>query len=82
MPIDVALIPVCVGGLYYWTYKYSSPRFRNFLSWLVGYMNTISYITGVAGVDYACAVQIMAAVNIGTDLKFVPTVYEILYARP
>ena len=24
------------GGLYYWTYKYSSPRWRTLTSWLVG----------------------------------------------
>ena len=24
------------GGLYYWTFKYASPRYRRLLSWLVG----------------------------------------------
>lgn len=24
------------GGLYYWTYKYSSPRWRTILCWIVG----------------------------------------------
>jgi hypothetical protein len=24
------------GGLYYWTFKYSSPKWRNLLSWIVG----------------------------------------------
>lgn len=24
------------GGLYYWTFKFSSPRYRKLLSWLVG----------------------------------------------
>ncbi|KAG1743357.1 amino acid/polyamine transporter I [Suillus occidentalis] len=34
------------GGLYYWTYLLASPRCRNFLSWIVGYSNTIETITG------------------------------------
>ena len=24
------------GGLYFWTYKYASPKWRNFFSWIVG----------------------------------------------
>ncbi|KAJ6484033.1 amino acid/polyamine transporter I [Mycena sanguinolenta] len=64
------------GGLYYWTYKYSSPRFRNLLSWMVGYINTISYITGVAGIDWSCATLIMAAASIGSDGSFVPTIHQ------
>ncbi|KAG2135208.1 amino acid/polyamine transporter I [Suillus bovinus] len=35
------------GGLYYWTYSLASPRCRNFLSWIVGYSNTVQIITGV-----------------------------------
>ncbi|THU98799.1 amino acid transporter [Dendrothele bispora CBS 962.96] len=61
------------GGLYYWTFMFSTPKWRCFLSWIVGYANTISNISGVAGVDWACAVQIMAAVSIGSDLRFQPT---------
>ncbi|KAJ7703881.1 amino acid/polyamine transporter I [Mycena rosella] len=64
------------GGLYYWTFKFASPRSRNFLCWMVGYTNTISYITGVAGTDWSCAVLIMAAASIGSDGAFIPTVYQ------
>ncbi|KAJ7635804.1 amino acid/polyamine transporter I [Mycena polygramma] len=64
------------GGLYYWTYKYSSPRYRNILCWMVGYTNTITYISGVAGTGWSGATAIMAAVSIGSDGNFVPTVYE------
>ena len=38
------------GGLYYWTYKYSSPRWRTLLCWIVGCKNIsvtlIRYPTG------------------------------------
>ncbi|KAJ7578716.1 amino acid/polyamine transporter I [Mycena floridula] len=62
------------GGLYYWTFKYSSPRYRNVLCWIVGYTNMVAYVAGVAGVDYGCAVQILAAASISSDLTYAPTV--------
>ncbi|KAJ7079557.1 amino acid/polyamine transporter I [Mycena belliarum] len=58
------------GGLYFWTWSLSSPRWRNVLCWIVGYANTIGSITGVASIDWAAAVQVMAAVNIGTNGDF------------
>lgn len=64
------------GGLYYWTHKYASPRFRNVLCWLVGYTNTITYISGMAGVAWSSATAIMAAVSIGSDGRFVPTIHQ------
>ncbi|TFK86126.1 APC amino acid permease [Polyporus arcularius HHB13444] len=65
------------GGLYYWTWTYATPRWRNVLSWIVGYSNSIGLIAGLAGVDWGCAVQVMAAVSIGTDESFVPTTGQI-----
>ncbi|KAH9946464.1 APC amino acid permease [Amylocystis lapponica] len=61
------------GGLYYWTFTYASPKWRRVLSWIVGYSNTIGLISGLAAVDWSCAVQIMAAVSIGSDTNFSPT---------
>lgn len=61
------------GGLYYWTYSLASPRCRNFLSWIVGYSNTIQTITGVASVNWACAIQIAAAISIASDQAYVTT---------
>ncbi|TCD66345.1 GABA-specific high-affinity permease [Steccherinum ochraceum] len=61
------------GGLYYWTYRYASPRTRNLLSWVVGYMSTMSYATATTAVAWACAVSIMAGASIGTDFTYVPT---------
>ncbi|KAG2366075.1 amino acid/polyamine transporter I [Suillus spraguei] len=55
------------GGLYYWTYSLASPRCRNFLSWIVGYSNTIQIITGVASVNWACTIQIIAAIGIASS---------------
>ncbi|KAF9002343.1 APC amino acid permease [Cyathus striatus] len=61
------------GGLYYWTFMFSSHKWRCLLSWIVGYSNTVGNIAGVASLDWGCAVQIMAAVSIGSGLTFQPT---------
>ncbi|KAJ6540973.1 amino acid transporter [Mycena vulgaris] len=60
------------GGVYYWTYKFSSPKYRNLLCWMVGYTSTITYesIAGVAGLNWSCATVIMAGAAIGTDGVF------------
>ncbi|KAG6370727.1 amino acid/polyamine transporter I [Boletus reticuloceps] len=60
------------GGLYFWTHSLSSPRCRNLLSWIVGYANTIGSIASVASIDWGCAVQVAAAINIGNQ-SFVAT---------
>ncbi|KAJ7777507.1 amino acid/polyamine transporter I [Mycena maculata] len=61
------------GGLYFWTYSLSSPRWRNLLCWLVGYANTIGSIAAIASIDWGCAVQIMAAANISSEGNFEAT---------
>ncbi|KAK7035352.1 hypothetical protein VNI00_011883 [Paramarasmius palmivorus] len=61
------------GGLYFWTYALSSPRWRNLLCWLVGYANTIGSIAAVASIDWGCAVQITAAATIGSNGTFSAT---------
>lgn len=83
------------GGLYYWTFHFSSPRHRKLLSWIVGCermycawrvnaplivvtdTNTIAYISAAAAVDWGCSVQIVAAVTMGSDLRFVPSPAQI-----
>ncbi|KAG6331475.1 hypothetical protein ID866_7617 [Astraeus odoratus] len=35
------------GGVYFWTYTLSSPHWRNLLSWVVGYANTVGYIAAI-----------------------------------
>ncbi|KAJ7511673.1 APC amino acid permease [Mycena galericulata] len=70
------------GGIYYWTYKFCSPRYRNLMCWMVGYTNTISYIAGVAGLNWTCATVIMAGASIGSDGRFVPTQHQTLQVSP
>ncbi|KAJ7747328.1 amino acid/polyamine transporter I [Mycena metata] len=65
------------GGLYYWTFKFCSPKYRKLMSWLIGYVNTAAYVAGMASVDWGIATQIMAAANIGTDGQFVATTAQL-----
>ncbi|KAI0324640.1 APC amino acid permease [Cubamyces sp. BRFM 1775] len=67
------------GGLYYWTWDLSSPKWRKVLAWLVGYTNSMGLIAGFASLDWGCAVQIMAAASIGSDGGFVPTTANTLF---
>jgi amino acid transporter len=67
-----------IGGVYYWTYQFSSPRYRNFLCWMVGYTNTLTYIAVMAGTGWAGATLITAAASIGSDFQFKPTVQQTL----
>ncbi|KAI6001722.1 amino acid permease-domain-containing protein [Pisolithus marmoratus] len=61
------------GGLYYWAHSLSSPRWRNLLSWIVGYANTVGSIASLASIDWGCAVQVAAAATIGSGQTFVAT---------
>ncbi|KAF7776414.1 hypothetical protein Agabi119p4_4807 [Agaricus bisporus var. burnettii] len=61
------------GGLYFWTYSLASPWSRNFLSWIVGYSNTIASVAALASIDWGASVQVMAAINIGTNGTFEAT---------
>ncbi|KAF9529047.1 amino acid/polyamine transporter I [Crepidotus variabilis] len=49
---DLASAAPTSGGLYFWTYSLSSPRWRLLLCWLVGYANTIGSIASVASIDW------------------------------
>ncbi|KAK0497069.1 APC amino acid permease [Armillaria luteobubalina] len=71
---DLASAAPTSGGLYYWTFIFSPEKWRCFLSWIVGYSNTISTVASVASTDWGCALQIMAAVSIGSDLTFEATI--------
>ncbi|KXN84202.1 GABA-specific permease [Leucoagaricus sp. SymC.cos] len=58
------------GGLYFWTHSLASKRWRNLLCWIVGYANTIGSIGAIASIDWGAAVQVMAAITIGTNGTF------------
>lgn len=39
------------GGLYFWTHYYAAEKWKNPLSFLVGYSNTIGLIGGICSID-------------------------------
>lgn len=45
------LTPSPYLGLYYWTHYYASPNWRNMLSFLVGYSNTLGLVGGLCSID-------------------------------
>jgi len=61
------------GGLYFWTHSFSSPKWRNLLAWIVGYANTTGMIAAIASCDWGAAIQIMAAIGIGSNGSFATT---------
>lgn len=39
------------GGLYWWTHYFAADRYKHFLSFMVGYSNTMGLIGGICSVD-------------------------------
>ncbi|KAB5594905.1 Amino acid permease [Ceratobasidium theobromae] len=62
------------GGLYFWTWTFSPPKYKKVLSWLVGYANTLGSIACIASVNWGCAVQVTAAAAIGSGGNFTATI--------
>ena len=48
---DLASAMPTAGGLYWWTHYFAGPRWKNPLSFLIGYSNTLDLIGGVCSVD-------------------------------
>ncbi|KAF3480934.1 GABA permease [Arthroderma uncinatum] len=45
------------GGLYWWTHHFAADKWKNPLSFLVGYSNTIGLIGGICSVDFVSVVH-------------------------
>ena len=41
--------------------------------------NTMGNISGIASIEWGCAIQLMAAVSIGSGMTFRPTTAQTLY---
>ncbi|CAK7210263.1 GABA-specific high-affinity permease [Sporothrix curviconia] len=71
------------GGLYYWTHYYASPRTRNYLSFLVGYSNSLGLIGGLCSIDYGFALMFCSVIVIARDGDWTPSngiVYAVFLA--
>lgn len=68
---------ICFRGLSavsYFEIRYTTGSQRHVID-----SNTMGNIAGVASIEWGCAVQLMAAVSIGSNLTFTPTTGQILY---
>lgn len=48
---DMASAMPTAGGLYFWTHYFAAEKWKNPLSFLVGYSNTIGLIGGICSID-------------------------------
>lgn len=71
------------GGLYYWTHYFSSPKYRNCLSFLVGYSNTLGLVGGLCSIDYGFALMFLSVIVIAKDGNWTPSngdIYAVFLA--
>ncbi|KAJ5771151.1 uncharacterized protein N7511_003202 [Penicillium nucicola] len=64
---DLASAMPTAGGLYFWTHYFASPKWKNPLSFLIGYSNTLGLIGGMCSVDYTLALMILSCVSIARE---------------
>ncbi|KAL6229701.1 hypothetical protein BDW75DRAFT_224582 [Aspergillus navahoensis] len=64
---DLASAMPTAGGLYFWTHYFSGEKWKNPLSFVVGYSNTIGLIGGVCSIDYGFATMLLAIISIARD---------------
>ncbi|OOF91389.1 hypothetical protein ASPCADRAFT_57671 [Aspergillus carbonarius ITEM 5010] len=64
---DMASAMPTAGGLYWWTHYFAGKKYKNALSFLVGYSNTMGLIGGMCSVDYTLSLMILACVSIARD---------------
>ncbi|KAF2843564.1 amino acid transporter [Patellaria atrata CBS 101060] len=61
------------GGLYWWTHYFASPKWRNPLSFLVGYSNTLGLIGGLCSIDYGFSLMFLSVIVIAKDGEWTPS---------
>jgi amino acid transporter len=80
---DLASSMPTSGGLYYWTHYYASPKWRNPLSFLVGYSNTLGLVGGLCSIDYGFSLMFLSVIVIARDGNWSPsngTIYGVFLA--
>ncbi|CAI7577814.1 unnamed protein product [Penicillium bialowiezense] len=64
---DIASAMPTAGGLYFWTHYFASEKWKNPLSFLVGYSNTIGLIGGICSIDYGFANMLLSMISLARD---------------
>jgi amino acid permease (GABA permease) len=68
----VSAYPTC-GGLYYTVSRLAPKEWVPSISWVVGWINLLGQVAGVASSEYGAAQLLLAAVSIGRDFNWFPT---------
>ncbi|OQE12353.1 hypothetical protein PENVUL_c001G07861 [Penicillium vulpinum] len=66
-PADLASAMPTAGGLYFWTHYFAAEKWKNPLSFLVGYSNTIGLIGGICSIDYGFANMLLSVISLARD---------------
>jgi amino acid transporter len=69
----VSAYPTC-GGLYYTVSRLAPPKWVPSISWIVGWINLLGQVAGVASSEYGSAQLLLAAVSMGSDFTYTPSV--------
>ncbi|CAM6127845.1 unnamed protein product [Calypogeia fissa] len=69
--LAVSMAEICsayptTGGLYYWSYMLSGPKWGPLAAWLTGWFNVTGQWAGTATVDYSVAVMLQAIILLST----------------
>ncbi|KLT42467.1 amino acid transporter [Cutaneotrichosporon oleaginosum] len=70
---DLASSMPTSGGLYYWTHRLSPPKYRNFLSWMVGYNSFLGNVAAISSLAWGCQGIFFAAGTMANE-NFAPSV--------
>ncbi|KAK4546464.1 hypothetical protein LTR36_002141 [Oleoguttula mirabilis] len=69
----VSAYPTC-GGLYYTVSRLAPKKWVPSISWVVGWLNLLGQVAGVASSEWGAAALLLAAVSMGSDFTYLPTV--------
>ncbi|KAF3396248.1 GABA-specific permease [Penicillium rolfsii] len=70
---DLASAMPTAGGLYFWTHYFASEKWKNPMSFVVGYSNSIGLIGGICSIDYGFANMLLSIVSIARDGNWTAT---------
>lgn len=68
----VSAYPTC-GGLYYSVSRTTPREWVPSISWVVGWINLLGQVAGIASSEYGSAQILLAAVSMGNDFNYTPT---------
>ena len=61
------------GGLYYTVSRLAPKLWVPSISWVVGWLNLLGQVAGIASSEYGAAQMMLAAVSLGRDFEWLPT---------